>query len=363
MSALEIAREAQSKTNCFITISDDAPERRHREGALAGVPYAAKDNFCTRGIRTTCASRALENFIPPYSATVIERLEAAGAVLVGKANLDEFAMGSSGDTSYFGPTLNPRDPALSPGGSSSGSAAAVAIGAVPFALGSDTGGSVRQPAYFCGVYGFKPSYGAISRYGMVAFSSSLDTVGIIGKDVEIIQTVLDVLAAPDPHDATCVGLPSIPIKPHEALRVGVADGVLALSERAIHAYAVLSYAEAASNLARYDGLRYGHGNAFGWEVRRRIELGLAATERELEEARSVRDAVQRAFDEAFSQYDLLTMPVSPGGAPPAGVCPPFADQYTAPASLAGLPALACPDGTQIIGKRYHDRQVLAAALG
>jgi aspartyl-tRNA(Asn)/glutamyl-tRNA(Gln) amidotransferase subunit A len=339
---------------------------------LAGVPVAIKDNLCTQGIRTTCSSRMLENFVPPYESTVTERLWAAGAVLLGKTNLDEFAMGSSTETSAFGPSRNPWDPERVPGGSSGGSAAAVAAGECVAALGSDTGGSIRQPASFCGVVGLKPTYGRVSRWGLVAFASSLDQVGPFTTSVADCAEVLQAIAGADPRDSTCLQVP-VPDyraaleRPVRGLRVGliqecfeqpgldpqVKASVLAAAQRlealgcelvdvrcprfddGIATYYVIAPSEASANLARYDGVKYGlraqapaggeglaamtarsRAEGFGAEVQRRILIGTYALsagygDAYYRKAQQVRTLIRRDFDTAFEQVDLLLTPTSP----------------------------------------------------
>ncbi|HKK21466.1 MAG TPA: Asp-tRNA(Asn)/Glu-tRNA(Gln) amidotransferase subunit GatA, partial [candidate division Zixibacteria bacterium] len=320
--------------NAFITLTEEKAMRQAeeidslvRQGKadslpLAGVPVAVKDNICYRDYPTTCASKMLERFVSPYDATVVKRLVEAGAVIVGKTNMDEFAMGSSSETSFFGPVKNPLDSSLVPGGSSGGSAAAVAARIVPVALGSDTGGSVRQPAAFCGVYGLKPTYGTVSRYGLVAFASSLDQIGPIARTVDDIELLYRVIAGRDDRDATSTDIPDMSAQPDSdrKFRVGIpreyfGDGLddevlrgvekamrllrneghevvdlsLPLTDKAIAIYYIIASAEASSNLARYDGVRFGHrtndyndlfemyaktrAEGFGSEVKRRIMLG------------------------------------------------------------------------------------------
>ncbi|MBM5816867.1 MAG: Asp-tRNA(Asn)/Glu-tRNA(Gln) amidotransferase subunit GatA [Cyanobacteria bacterium K_Offshore_surface_m2_239] len=339
---------------------------------LAGIPVAIKDNLCTRGIRTTCSSRMLEHFVPPYESTVTERLWSAGAVLIGKTNLDEFAMGSSTETSAFGPSRNPWDPSRVPGGSSGGSAAAVASGSCQVALGSDTGGSIRQPASFCGVVGLKPTYGRVSRWGLVAFASSLDQVGPFSGSVADAAEVLQVIAGADPRDATCLKAPvddylSALEQPLAGLRVGVIQecfleqgldeqvkaSVLAAAEvlnalgcelvdvscprfdDGIATYYVIAPSEASANLARYDGVKYGlrsdsgdkddnlavmtaltRAEGFGDEVKRRILIGTYAlsagyVDAYYKQAQRVRTLIRQDFDRAFARVDVLLSPTSP----------------------------------------------------
>ncbi|MEB3265989.1 MAG: Asp-tRNA(Asn)/Glu-tRNA(Gln) amidotransferase subunit GatA [Cyanobacteriota bacterium] len=340
---------------------------------LAGIPLAIKDNLCTQGIRTTCSSRMLEHFVPPYESTVTERLWRAGAVLVGKTNLDEFAMGSSTETSAFGPSRNPWDPERVPGGSSGGSAAAVAAGECLASLGSDTGGSIRQPASFCGVVGLKPTYGRVSRWGLVAFASSLDQVGPFGTSVADAAEVLQVIAGADPRDATCLRDPvpdygSVLGQDVKGLRVGlirecfeepgldpqVKAAVLAAAHQlqslgcdlvevscprfdaGIATYYVIAPSEASANLARYDGVKYGYrseasdsgsdslatmtarsrAEGFGDEVQRRILIGTYAlsagyVDAYYRKAQQVRTLIRRDFDAAFASVDVLLSPTSP----------------------------------------------------
>jgi aspartyl-tRNA(Asn)/glutamyl-tRNA(Gln) amidotransferase subunit A len=378
------------------------------DGPLAGVPVALKDNLCTLDLPTTCGSRILEGYRSPYPATVVRRLEAAGARLFGKTNLDEFAMGSSTENSAFGPTRNPVDRDRVPGGSSGGSAAAVAAGVVPVALGSSTGGSVRQPAAFCGVVGIKPTYGRVSRYGLVAFASSLDQVGVLARSVVDGAVVLETIAGPDRRDATCqdhpvpraAGLEEVELAgavlglPEEYLGDGLDDGIRELVEEvareaeragaeirrvslpssphAIPCYYVLAPAEASSNLARYDGVRYGHraedapdaaalfsrtrGEGFGAEVKRRIMLGtyvLSAGyyDAYYRRAQRLRARIAEEIDEVFrSGVDALLAPTTPTPAFELGehTADPYAmylaDVYTVSANLAGLPAVSFPIG-------------------
>jgi aspartyl-tRNA(Asn)/glutamyl-tRNA(Gln) amidotransferase subunit A len=375
---------------------------------LAGIPLAIKDNLCTRGIRTTCSSRMLEHFVPPYESTVTERLWQAGAVLLGKTNLDEFAMGSSTETSAFGPSRNPWDPQRVPGGSSGGSAAAVAAGECLGALGSDTGGSIRQPAAFCGVVGLKPTYGRVSRWGLVAFASSLDQVGPFSTSVADAAELLQVIAGEDQRDATCLRAP-VPNygaaleRPLQGLRVGlirecfqqpgldpqvkasVQQAALLLQslgcelvelgcprfDDGIATYYVIAPSEASANLARYDGVKYGHrseaadnlasmtarsrAEGFGDEVQRRILIGTYAlsagyVDAYYRKAQQVRTLIRRDFERAFEQVDVLLTPTSPGTAFRFGahaedpLAMYLADLLTIPANLAGLPAISVPCG-------------------
>jgi aspartyl-tRNA(Asn)/glutamyl-tRNA(Gln) amidotransferase subunit A len=393
-------------------------------GALAGVPVALKDNLCTRGVPTTCSSRILEGWKPPYDATVVERLRAAGAVIVGKTNLDEFAMGSSTENSAFGPTRNPRDPSRVPGGSSGGSAAAVAAGFASLALGSDTGGSIRQPAALCGVVGAKPTYGTVSRYGLIAFASSLDQIGPFAGSVDDAALLLEAIWGHDPADSTSIARPMAGLRDGldggvDGLRVGIVeeltdvDGIapevrdaveaagralekegarvdrvsLPSSAYALSAYYLIAPAEASSNLARYDGVRYGlrvdasdvatmnastRDAGFGPEVKRRIMLGTYALsagyyDAYYGQAQRVRTLIVRDFAHAYEQFDVLLSPTSPTVAFELGArtADPLSmylsDVCTIPSNLSGDPAISVPWGTGAglpIGV-----QVLAPALG
>jgi len=381
--------------------------RGEQIGPLEGIPMGLKDNLCTRGIATTCGSKILADFVPPYDAFVTEKLRQAGTILLGKLNMDEFAMGSSTENSAFHPTRNPHDITRVPGGSSGGSAAAVAAGEAVFALGSDTGGSIRQPASFCGTVGLKPTYGRVSRYGLVAFASSLDQIGTLTRDVTDAAFVLEVIAGHDRRDSTSVPL-NVPPYPDaltgdiRGLKVGVpaeyfAAGLepevkealeralrhleelgavveetsLPTTEYALAAYYLVATAEASSNLARYDGTLYGwrargtgdtiemmvetRSRGFGDEVKRRIMLGTYALsagyyEAYYNKALQVRTRVRQDFDRALAKYDVLVTPTAPLTAFPLGerVNDPLAmyltDICTIPVNLAGLPALSLPCG-------------------
>ncbi|MGQ9497881.1 MAG: Asp-tRNA(Asn)/Glu-tRNA(Gln) amidotransferase subunit GatA [Desulfotomaculales bacterium] len=442
-SVLQRIDEIEEKTRAYITLDGENAleqarrvDRRLREEAdlppLAGIPVAVKDNICTKGLRTTCASKILANFIPPYNATVIERLAAVDAVIIGKTNMDEFAMGSSTENSGFFPTRNPWDCSRVPGGSSGGSAAAVAAGETIYALGSDTGGSIRQPAAFCGVVGMKPTYGAVSRYGLVAFASSLDQIGPLTKDVTDAALVLNAIAGYDPHDSTSapgekadyarflkedirglrIGIP------REYLAEGLDAGVRRVVEKACtvledagaeiaetslphSAYALPTYyliapAEASSNLARYDGVRYGYrardakdvvdmfkktrSRGFGAEVKRRIMLGTYALSAGYYDAfylkaLRVRTLIKRDFDEAFAAFDMLLSPTTPTPAFLLGekIDDPLkmylSDIFTLAINLAGLPAISVPGGfvdglpvgVQFIGKPFAEGTLLHVA--
>ncbi len=428
--------------NAFITLDEEAA-RGHAEaadrarraggaGLLAGVPIAHKDIFCTAGVKTTCASRMLADFVPPYDATVVRKMKAAGCIMVGKTNMDEFAMGSSNETSHFGPVRNPWDRDRVPGGSSGGSAAAVAGRLVPAATGTDTGGSIRQPAALCGITGLKPSYGRVSRYGLVAFASSLDQAGPMAQTAEDCAHLLAAMAGFDEHDATSL---DVPVPDYAAqlggdlkgLRIGVvaehfADGVepkvaealrealreyerqgarlvdvsLPNSAHAVPCYYVLAPAEASSNLARYDGVRYGfrapeyqdiedmykktRSQGFGPEVKRRIMVGTYALSAGYYDAYYVkalrlRRLIADDFARAFERCDILAGPVSPSTAFPLGakntdpVSMYLNDIFTIPINLAGLPALSLPAGfagglpvgLQLVGRYLDEARLLNAA--
>ena len=379
--------------HCYVTVDREGALKRAREvqekieakeltGPLAGVPMAVKDNLCTKGMRTTCASRILDNFIPSYSAQAIENLERAGAVLLGKTNMDEFAMGSTTETSFFGPTKNPRNPEHVPGGSSGGSAAAVAAGECFFAIGSDTGGSVRQPASHCGVVGMKPTYGTVSRYGLVAYGSSLDQIGPLCRTVEDCAVILEILSSGDGEDrrdstwmpgklrdlvtalkqdvkGMRIGIPRdyIPENggegPDPQVRKAVLEAAgtlreagavleefdLGLAEYAVPAYYTIASAEASSNLERFDGIKYGYraggaqelhrmykktrSEGFGPEVKRRIMLGSFVLSSGYYDAYylkalRVKHLIKKAFDAAFARFDCILGPVAPGTAPTLG---------------------------------------------
>ena len=405
-------------------------DRRRARGEtlspLAGVPAGIKDNICTKGVTTTCASRMLEQFVPPYSAHVIEKLEEAGAVTLGKLNMDEFAMGSSTENSFFQITHNPRDPSRVPGGSSGGSAAAVAANEAAFALGSDTGGSIRQPAAFCGVVGMKPTYGTVSRYGLIAFASSLDQIGPLTRDVADSAMVMDCIAGHDSRDSTSIRMDKLPyasqlgqdirgIKialPEEFFGEGLSEDVrkgIQLAARrfqdlgaeivrvsmpalthALPAYYIISSAEASSNLARFDGIRYGYrspdyeditslyknsrSEGFGEEVKRRIMLGTFALssgyyDAYYKKALQVRTLITRDYSRIFAACDCILSPVAPTTAYKIGekTANPLemylGDIYTVPVNIAGLPGLSMPCaaasdgmpvGMQLIGPAFSE---------
>ena len=417
-----------------LTRADDLDRRiadGEDPGPLAGVPVALKDNLCTRGIDTTCGSRILEGWRPPYDATVVERLAGAGAVAIGKTNLDEFAMGSSTENSAFGPTRNPLDTSRVPGGSSGGSAAAVAAGFAPLALGSDTGGSIRQPAALCGTVGVKPTYGRVSRYGLVAFGSSLDQIGPFANSVEDAALLLEVIGGHDPRDSTSIpeaspdllgglgqGVEGLRIGliselmggPDQAASVeGIADDVRARVEQAaealaaagatvehasvpstiygLSAYYLIAPAEASSNLARFDGVRFGlrvdadtaaemntatRTAGFGDEVKRRIMLGTYALSAGYYDAyygksQKVRTLIQQDFARAYESFDLLLSPTAPTTAFPLGdktgdpMLMYLNDVRTIPSNLAGHPSMSVPFGSGDDGLPVGV-QVLAPAL-
>lgn len=410
--------EREEALNCYITLEKEKALARAGEvqkkidegtltGPLAGVPFAIKDNLCTKGIRTTCASKILGNFVPVYSAEAVANLEKAGAVIIGKTNMDEFAMGSTTETSYFGDTRNPKNTEHVPGGSSGGSAAAVAAGECFAALGSDTGGSIRQPASHCGVVGMKPTYGTVSRYGLVAYASSLDQIGPLTKDVTDCAAVLEAIASHDAKDSTSMKREDTDftlalVKDVKGMRIGIpkdyftegldsevkeavlaaakvleAQGAvveefdLSLVEYAIPAYYTIAMAEASSNLERFDGVKYGYrtedakdlhamykksrSEGFGAEVKRRIMLGSFVLSSGYYDAYylkalKAKALIKKAFDHAFAKYDLILGPVAPTTAPKLGesLSDPLkmylSDIYTIAVNLAGLPAISVPCG-------------------
>jgi aspartyl-tRNA(Asn)/glutamyl-tRNA(Gln) amidotransferase subunit A len=425
--------------HAYVSVAGDAATQQvaslsgDEKSLLWGVPIALKDNLATQGMRTTCSSRILKNFRPPYDATVVSRLKAAGAVFSGKTNLDEFAMGSSTETSYMGTTRNPWDPTRIPGGSSGGSAAAVAADACLAALGSDTGGSIRQPASHCGIVGLKPTYGRVSRFGLVAFASSLDQIGPLAKDVTDAAILLKAIAGHDPRDSTSVNVP-VPDYPSllngevRDLRIGVPQEYLQAgiqrevreavrnaldllagagasireislphTDYAVSAYYILATAEASSNLARYDGVKYGYraepaeellemyrqtrGEGFGPEVKRRIMLGTYALssgyyDAYYRKAQQVRTLIMRDFEAAVDVCDVLLAPTCPTTAFRIGekVNDPLqmylSDIYTISVNLAGIPGISIPCGfddgglpigLQILGKHFDEATVLNAA--
>jgi aspartyl-tRNA(Asn)/glutamyl-tRNA(Gln) amidotransferase subunit A len=446
-SAAELTRQAiaaakhRADLNALITLDEsgalaaaeraDAALANNSAATLAGIPFVHKDIFCTQGIPTTCASRVLDNFVPPYDATVVDKLAGASAVSIGKANMDEFAMGSSNENSFHGPVKNPWDTARVPGGSSGGSAAVVAAGIVPFATGTDTGGSIRQPAAFCGITGLKPTYGRVSRFGMIAYASSLDCGGVLARSAEDCAHVLAAMAGHDLRDATSanravddyVGALS---KPLQGLRIGIAReyfgagidaGVGAVVQNAlkeyeklgatlvdislpnaalaIPAYYVIAPAEASSNLARYDGVRYGYAakepksledlytrtraEGFGNEVKRRILVGTYALSAGYYDAyylraQRVRRLIANDFTEAFKTVDLIAGPTTPTVAFKLGekssdpLAMYAADVNTVAVNLAGLPAISLPAGfsenlpvgLQLIAPAFEEARLLNA---
>ncbi len=415
-TALDAAETLNEELNAFLQIDRDGALARADKTAtgrsLSGIPIAVKDNICVRGMQTSCGSRILGPYPPPYNATAIETLLSAGAVVIGKTNCDEFAMGSSNENSAFGPVRNPWDTSRVPGGSSGGSAAAVAAGIVPAALGSDTGGSVRQPASLCGVVGVKPTYGRVSRYGLVAFGSSLDQIGVFARQATDAARVLQVIAGRDPHDATTADVPVADYigeteKNIKGLKIGVARALLGEgldaevrdaiekaievyrglgaeivevdlphAKYAIAVYYIIATAEASSNLARYDGVRYGfraedapglrdmyrrtRDEGFGAEVKRRIMLGTYVLSAGYYDAyylkaQKVRTLIRQDFATAFASCDAVLTPTAPTPAFRFGekVDDPLAmylnDIYTVTANLAGVPGISVPCGLSAEG--------------
>jgi aspartyl-tRNA(Asn)/glutamyl-tRNA(Gln) amidotransferase subunit A len=432
------------KVGAFITVCGELAEKQAQAAqkridageaeALTGIPAGIKDNICTRDAKTTCASKMLENFTPPYNATVVEKLNAGGAVMLGKLNMDEFAMGGSTETSYFKKTANPWNLKRVPGGSSGGAAAAVAAGEAAFALGSDTGGSIRQPAAFCGVVGLKPTYGAVSRYGLIAFASSLDQIGPITRSVIDCAEVFNAICGLDKRDSTSADYShpdytatlgetikgmkiAIPreylgaglhpdvkaailnaAKQFEALGAVCEEVTLPSTDYAVPAYYLISSAEASSNLARYDGIKFGYaaqgcktlsqlmnrsrGEGFGAEVKRRIMLGTYALsagyyDAYYKKALRVRRVIKNGFDMVFDKYDLIIGPTAPTVAYETGsksgdpLAMYLGDIYTVPVNIAGVPALSIncgfdadnmPIGLQIIGPAFSEPRILKAAF-
>lgn len=430
---LENISKTDSEIGAYLTVTAESAIKTAEEtdkkiaageklGTLAGIPGGIKDNMCTKGVKTTCASKMLENFVPCYSSTAVEKLNEQGFVMLGKLNMDEFAMGSTNENSYFKPVKNPVNTERVPGGSSGGSAAAVAAKEAAFTLGSDTGGSIRQPAAFCGVVGMKPTYGTVSRYGLVAFASSLDQIGPLTKNVKDNALILNAIAGHDPKDATCIGggRPDYTAeigKDVKGMTVGlpteffgdgvsadVKDAVLAAAKRyeklganieevklpslkhALSAYYVISSAEASSNLARFDGIRYGYrsenaetlddiyknsrSEGFGPEVQRRIMLGTFALssgyyDAYYKKALQVRTLVVRDYNKVFEKCDFIISPVAPTTAYRLGEKTDnplemyMGDIYSVPINIAGVPSLSLPCGKdgdnmpigmQLIGK-------------
>jgi aspartyl-tRNA(Asn)/glutamyl-tRNA(Gln) amidotransferase subunit A len=425
-------RAAADAFNSYTWVAESAPEASDPATPFAGVPIAIKDLFCTEGVPSQAGSKILEGYRPPYTATVVRKLQAAGGALLGKTNQDEFAMGSSTENSAYGPTLNPWDTTRVPGGSSGGSAASVAAGTAPWSIGTDTGGSIRQPAALCGIVGLKPTYGAISRYGMIAFASSLDQAGTFTRDVTDTALLLSAMVGADPCDSTSIGLPE-PIRtptatdlkgirlgvPEELSGEGIEPGVLAAFQETLNlarelgatvetmtlphaphglaAYYLIAPAECSSNLARYDGVRYGlrteapggllgmytatREAGFGNEVKRRVMLGTYALssgyyDAYYGKAQKVRTLIARDFTNAWEKFDFVVTPTAPGVAFELGAktADPLAmyvnDVCTVPMSLAGIPAISIPNGLseglpvgfQIAGPAFSENRILDAAF-
>lgn len=436
---LQRISSVEEKVRAYVTVNSEdaliqakiAEERLKKDSkqALPGIPIAVKDNICTEGVKTTCSSKILENFIPPYESTATEKLKESGYILIGKTNLDEFAMGSSTENSAFGHTRNPWDISRVPGGSSGGSAAAVAADMCIAALGSDTGGSIRQPAAFCGVVGLKPTYGRVSRYGLVAFASSLDQIGPITKTVKDSAILLNIISGHDPYDSTSANLPApdytsvlgesikgmkigIPkeffakgldsqvedsvkkaVKELESLGALPVEISLPHTGYAVAVYYILATSEASSNLARYDGVKYGlrvegedlldmymktREAGFGAEVKRRIILGAYALssgyyDAYYKKAQQVRTLIKQDFDKAFDKVDVIVTPTTPTPAFKAGEKTDdplqmyLADIFTISVNLAGVPGISIPCGftsnnlpvgLQIIGKQFDEETIL-----
>jgi aspartyl-tRNA(Asn)/glutamyl-tRNA(Gln) amidotransferase subunit A len=431
-------KEEDSKYFCYLSLTenlaleqakkvDEKISKGEEIRILEGIPLASKDNILIKDNKCTAASKILENYVAPYDATVIRRLKQSGAIFLGKANLDEFAMGSSTENSAFGATKNPKDTERVPGGSSGGSAAAVATGLCCASLGSDTGGSIRQPASFCGVYGFKPTYGSVSRYGVMAFASSLDQIGPLANSAEDLKTIYEAISGIDPLDSSSVeleekeeildikglkiGIPKeyfvegidkevekvirAAIKKYEDMGAKIIEVSLPYTKYALPAYYILSTSEASTNLARFDGIRYGvrkegknlletymnsKGEGFGKEVRRRIMLGTYSLssgyyDAYYKKALKVRTRIVEDFTKVFDKVDCLMTPVSPFPAFKIGekisdvLSMYLSDIYTVPINLAGLPAVSVPCGEidglpvglQIIGKAFEDKKILNIA--
>ena len=435
-SFLDAIEKTDGSINAYITVTRDEALARAEEvqkqidageldSPLAGVPVAIKDNISTRGIKTSCASKILGDFKPPYNATVIDKLNKAGAVVIGKLNMDEFAMGSTTETSYCGPTKNPWNTDRVPGGSSGGAAAAVAALEAPYALGSDTGGSIRQPASFCGVTGMKPTYGAVSRYGLIAYASSLDQIGPVAKDAADCAAILDVICGKDEMDGTSlnvehknyldsltgdvsglkIGIPKQCFG--DGLNNDVKSAVLSVAETlkqkgavveefdmdiieyVVPTYYIIAAAEASSNLSRFDGVKYGfraeefedltdlykatRSEGFGEEVKRRILLGTFALstgyyDAYYKKALQVKALIKKAFDEAYEKFDVILFPAAPTTAPKLGesLSDPLkmylSDIYTVSVNLAGLPGISVPCGFDSDGMPVG-AQLVGAPLG
>ncbi len=443
-AALEAIEKREAEVHSFVTVDREGALKRAKEvqakidageltGPLAGVPVAIKDNMCTKGLLTTCSSKILYNFVPTYTAEAVLNLEKAGAVILGKTNMDEFAMGSTTETSAYGVTKNPWNTGHVPGGSSGGSCAAVAAEECSYALGSDTGGSIRQPSSFCGVTGIKPTYGTVSRYGLIAYGSSLDQIGPIAKDVTDCATILEAIASHDVKDSTSVqredyDFTTALVDDVRGMKIGIprdyfGDGLdpevkaavlgaakkleekgaiveefdLSLVEYAIPAYYVIACAEASSNLARFDGVKYGYrteqydglhnmykktrSEGFGAEAKRRIMLGsfvLSSGYYDAYYLKALRTKalIKQAFDKAFEKYDVILGPAAPTTAPKLGasLSDPLkmylGDIYTISVNLAGLPGITLPCGTdqsglpiglQLIGDCFAEKKIIRAA--
>ena len=443
-AALDAIEKREAQVHSFVTVDREGALKRAKEvqakinageltGPLAGVPVAIKDNMCTKGLLTTCSSKILYNFVPTYTAEAVLNLEKAGAVILGKTNMDEFAMGSTTETSAYGVTKNPWNTGHVPGGSSGGSCAAVAAEECSYALGSDTGGSIRQPSSFCGVTGIKPTYGTVSRYGLIAYGSSLDQIGPIAKDVTDCATILEAIASHDVKDSTSVqredyDFTTALVDDVRGMKIGIprdyfGDGLdpevkaavlgaakkleekgaiveefdLSLVEYAIPAYYVIACAEASSNLARFDGVKYGYrteqydglhnmykktrSEGFGAEAKRRIMLGsfvLSSGYYDAYDLQALRTKalIKQAFDKAFEKYDVILGPAAPTTAPKLGesLSDPLkmylGDIYTISVNLAGLPGITLPCGTdqsglpiglQLIGDCFAEKKIIRAA--
>ena len=443
-AALDAIEKREAEEHSFVTVDREGALKRAKEvqakidageltGPLAGVPVAIKDNMCTKGLLTTCSSKILYNFVPTYTAEAVLNLEKAGAVILGKTNMDEFAMGSTTETSAYGVTKNPWNTGHVPGGSSGGSCAAVAAEECSYALGSDTGGSIRQPSSFCGVTGIKPTYGTVSRYGLIAYGSSLDQIGPIAKDVTDCATILEAIASHDVKDSTSVqredyDFTAALVDDVRGMKIGIprdyfGDGLdpevkaavlgaakkleekgaimeefdLSLVEYAIPAYYVIACAEASSNLARFDGVKYGYrteqydglhnmykktrSEGFGAEAKRRIMLGsfvLSSGYYDAYYLKALRTKalIKQAFDKAFEKYDVILGPAAPTTAPKLGesLSDPLkmylGDIYTISVNLAGLPGITLPCGTdqsglpiglQLIGDCFAEKKIIRAA--
>lgn len=443
LASLEQIKKHESAVNAYVTVDEEGALKRAEEvqalidageltGPLAGVPVAIKDNMCTEGMLTTCSSKILENFVPTYTAEAVLNLEKAGAIILGKTNMDEFAMGSTTETSAYGVTRNPWNTEHVPGGSSGGSCAAVAAEECFYALGSDTGGSIRQPSSFCGITGIKPTYGTVSRYGLIAYGSSLDQIGPVAKDVTDCATILEVISSYDKKDSTSVereyDFTSALVDDVKGMRIGIpkdymGEGLdpevkasilaaakvleekgaiveefdLSLIEYAIPAYYVIASAEASSNLARFEGVKYGYrtesyeglhnmykktrSEGFGPEVKRRIMLGsfvLSSGYYDAYYLKALRTKalIKKAFDEAFEKYDVILGPAAPTTAPKLGqslsnpIQMYLGDIYTISVNLAGLPGISVPCGVdskglpiglQLIGDCFKEKNIIRAA--